>query len=445
MPPADHIKQMSPQESQLTHEPFGHCLNSTQCVSPNGRYIVYDTRNDDSALASNGQIRVLDTETGEDFLIYETENQTEYGPGVGAATWSPDGSKILFLGGIQNADKNNPYSFTRRTGIAIEWTNPLIPIFMDARDMNVPSTPGALRGGTHAHTWSGLDGWISFTYNDHLIAEAAKTDPSLADLRTVGVMFPGEVIVDGADGVENKNGTMYSVIVVPVVKDPTPGTDEVNKAFDECWIGQDGYVKEDGTRQRKAIAYQGNIVDENGNIKTEIFIADLPDDLPGWVKNNPATGSATEMPAAPGVILRRRISFLKDGVSAVPRHWLRTTPDGSLVGFYAKDDNGIIQLWGISPNGGEARQLSHLPLSASGPFNFSFDGKHAALIAGDRVWLVDVVSGNTVSLTGQNPDAPPSGAVVWSSRGELFFNRMVNSPKGVYRQVCRIAFRDRAS
>src|SRR5690606_23517372 len=94
------------------------------------------------------------------------------------------------------------------------------PIWMDARDMNTPSTPGALRGGTHAHTWSGRDNWISFTYNDHLIAEAAKTDNSLADLRTVGVMFPGEVKVPGTDSVENKSGTMYSVLLVPVVKEP---------------------------------------------------------------------------------------------------------------------------------------------------------------------------------------------------------------------------------
>src|SRR5690606_16967824 len=106
---------MKNEERQITKEPFGHCLNSTQCISPDGRYIVYDTRNDDGALAANGEIRVLDIETGEDIIVYKTKNQTEYGPGVGAATWSPDGKMLLFLGGIQNANKENPYSFTRRT------------------------------------------------------------------------------------------------------------------------------------------------------------------------------------------------------------------------------------------------------------------------------------------------------------------------------------------
>ena len=425
------------EEIQLTSELRGHCLNSTQCISPDGRYVVYDTRNDDAALAANGQIRVLDIQTGEDRLVYETKNQTEFGPGVGAATWSPDGKMILFLGGIQNAARHRPYAFTRRTGIAVELCNSGVPLWMDARDMNLPTTPGALRGGTHAHTWSGRDNWISFTYNDHIIAEAAKTDPSLADLRTVGIMMPGAVEVCGADGVENKSGLMYSVLVVPVRKDPTPGSDEVSKAFDECWIGENGYINATGSRQRKAIAFQGNVADDNGSVKTEIFVADLPDDLPDWVKQNAGGGTRTSMPAVPGVIKRRRISFTKCGVSALPRHWLRTVPDGSLIGFYAGDDKGIVQLWGISPNGGVIKQLSRLPASASGPFNFSFDGKYAACIAGDRVWVINLADGSTEALVSK--ESTPGcldGAVVWSPCSyTLFYNCYVGCPPGRYRQI----------
>ncbi|RYF90361.1 MAG: DUF3748 domain-containing protein, partial [Chitinophagaceae bacterium] len=255
-------------EIQLTSDLKGHCLNSTQCFSADGKMIVYDTRNVDSALASNGEIRIFNIETLEDRLVYKTENQTAFGPGVGAVTFSPVANRVLFLAGIRNADESNPYSITRRTGFAVdvsnEATQPVIGdtgqtetvvqpnrvIRMDARDIVEPYTPGALRGGTHAHTWSGDGQWVSFTYNDHVLHKAAintpdsngssttilpQADPAheIIDTRTVGVMFPGSTQVAGADDVENINGTMFSVLVTKVVKRPKPGTDEISRAFDE--------------------------------------------------------------------------------------------------------------------------------------------------------------------------------------------------------------------
>src|SRR5215468_6675911 len=85
------IMSASPIERQLTHDNAGHCINSTQCFSPDGNWIVYDSRNDDSQLAANGEIHMVNTETGKDVFLYKTLNQTQYGPGVGAATFSPEG------------------------------------------------------------------------------------------------------------------------------------------------------------------------------------------------------------------------------------------------------------------------------------------------------------------------------------------------------------------
>lgn len=411
-------------EIQLTFAPFGHCLNSTQCFSPDGKQLVYDTRNDDAALAANGQIRVVNIATGEDLLVYETKNQSFFGPGVGAATWSPDGRYWLFLGGIQNADKTRPYSFTRRTGIAVSCLAPGEAIWMDARHVEPPYTAGALRGGTHAHTWSGQDGWISCTYNDAVMEAAARLDSSVADLRTVAVLLPRTVHVPEADGVENKSGQMYAVIIAPVLNTPTPGSDEISKAFDECWIGENGYIANDGTRIRKAIAYQGHARDGQGQLKTEIFIADLPDQSASLVGD---VGSDRSLPRVPDAIQNRRISFLKDGVSPTPRHWLRSTADGSLIGFYAVDENDMVQLWGISPNGGQARQLSQLPVSADGPFNFSPDGAYAACPAGNRIWLVRLSDGATAAVTSEQYPSPLNGAVIWSPNGnKLAYNRIVN-------------------
>lgn len=421
------FQQLPVPEIQITHDSSGHCINSTQCFSPDGQWIVYDSRNKDAQLAGNAEIRMVNISTQKDVLLYRTSGQTEYGPGVGAATFSPDGKKVLFLGGIQNASEANPYSFTRRTGIAVELAYPLVPVWMDARDITAPFTPGALRGGTHAHTWSGDGQWISFTYNDYILSEQAKTDSSIIDTRTVGVMFAQPVQVKNADGVENKNGEMYSVLITRVVKHPVPGTDDISRAFDECWIGENGYIKPNGRRQQRAIAFQGELVDKEGNKKTEIFVADIPDPL--LPEDGEAqAGTLTTLPAVPAAIQQRRISFTANGVSATPRHWLRSTSDGSLIGFLAADKNGVVQLWGISPNGGESVQLTHLTYSIEGPFNFSPDDRWVAYAAAGEVHITRVSNGETRQLTSaSNTRSGVVGGINWSPQGDLLcYNRYEN-------------------
>lgn len=422
------FQQLPVPEIQITQSHSGHCINSTQCFSSDGQWIVYDARNKDAQLAANGEIRMVNTTTREDVLLYQTSHQTIYGPGVGAATFAPDGKKVLFLGGIQNADETNPYSFTRRTGIAVEVAYPLTPIWMDARDIVAPFTPGALRGGTHAHTWSGDGQWISFTYNDHILSELAKTDSTLIDTRTVAVMFPRPVQVKDADGCENKNGAMYSTLVSRVVRHPVPGSDEISRAFDECWIGERGYIKPDGTRQYRAIAFQGELIDEKGNKKTEIFVTDIPDPIQMDYNDPRYAGTIDLLPEVPASIQQRRISFTEKGVAATPRHWLRSTPDGLLIGFLAADEGGVIQLWGISPNGGPPKQLTWLQQSIEGPFNFSPDGDWVAYVAGGEVQVTRLSDGETRRLTtkGENCSAV-TGAVNWSPRGDMLcYNRYVN-------------------
>src|SRR5690606_964702 len=169
--------------------------------------------------------------------LYRTESQTAYGPGVGAATFSPLDDRVLFIHGIRNADINRPYGVTRRTGVAVDIDRPGHPVFMDARDITPPFTRGALRGGTHAHSWSGDGQWISFTYNDYVMEQLAKTASGVRDLRTVGIMVPGTVKVPFDGSLENNSGICFSVVVTDVTENPEPGSDAIDKAFDECWIG----------------------------------------------------------------------------------------------------------------------------------------------------------------------------------------------------------------
>jgi len=187
---------------QITHNAGGHTINNTQCFSPDDQWIVYDTRNNDSTIGSTGSISMVNTRSAEIKELYHTQNQTSYGPGVGAATFCPVRNRVLFIHGFRNANENKPYGFTRRTGIALDIADPYHPVFMDARNIIPPFTPGALRGGTHAHTWSGDGQWLSFTYNDYIIEQLGKTHPSVKDLRTVGVMVPGHPVNVPMDSAE---------------------------------------------------------------------------------------------------------------------------------------------------------------------------------------------------------------------------------------------------
>jgi len=424
---------------QLTHDNGGHTIHNTQCFSHDDEWIVYDTRNNDTMIAGTGNISMINTQTGEIRELYHTKHQTVYGPGVGAATFSPVANRIIFIHGIRNADKNNPYSFTRRTGVAIDITKPFYPIFMDARDVTPPFTPGALRGGTHAYNWSADGKWISFTYNDHILQQLEKNDSSVKDLRTVGVMIPGHpvaVLHDPSE--ENNSGEMFSVVVAKVTENPQPGSDEIDKAFDEGWIGIKGYKKSNGEWQNRAIAFQGEVTNLDGTKKTEIFVLDLPEDLAIPEPGKPLQGTTTSGPNVPQGVVQRRITHTSDGVQG-PRHWLRCTPDGDLIAFLSKDDKGIIQLFGVSPNGEKITQLSFNSYSIQGPFNFSPDGKHLAYLADNSVFVTEVETHKSKRLTPRaSNEENLTGSVVWSNNGfMLAFNKYVKDKEtdNLYLQI----------
>jgi hypothetical protein len=429
-----------PTETQLTHNAQGHTLNNTQVFSPDDKWIVYDTRNHDTHLGQTCCIRMLNVQTGEDRLQYQTGNQTEHGPGAGAATFSPVELRVLFLHGLRNADARLPYAMTRRTGVAIDIDQPQQPYFLDGRDLTPPFTPGALRGGTHAHQWSGDGQRISFTYNDAVMEQLAATHPEVADLRTVGVLLPGQAVKVASDnGKDEFSGEAFAVVVTRVTETPRPGSDEIDRAFDETWIGRRGYQKPDGSQQRYALAFQGNVRNAANETVTEVFVVDLPDDLTASNPGQPLAGTATTRPNPPAGVVQRRITFSERGIEG-PRHWLRSTPDGTLIGFLAKDAAGRTQLFGVSPNGGATRQLTQQAFSIQTPFNFSPDGHFVAYAADNSVFITDLRTGQPRRLTPRATDEnAPINGVIWSNKGDsLVYNRYVRTAEGRYIQIFRL-------
>ncbi|TDG35420.1 DUF3748 domain-containing protein [Pedobacter changchengzhani] len=425
-------------EVQLTSASYGHLLNSTQCFSPDDEWLVYDTRNDETKIISTLNIEAVNTKTKAVKLVYKTPNGTVYGPGVGAATFAPIGNKVLFIHGIRNADKEHPYDFTRRTGVAIDLSKTDKLVFMDARNISQPFTPGALRGGTHAHTWSGDGKWISFTYNDYILQQLAKVDSNYHDRRVVGVMSSvKKVVVNNPEGsLEDNNGEYFAAVVTQLTDKPKWGSDEIDKAFDECWIGNDGYIKENGLQQKHAIAFQGNVYNEQGKVKTELFVVDLPADITQARTGFPIEGTATSLPNVPAGVSQRRITFTNAGVKG-PRHWLRANPNGSSIAFLAEDVNGLVQIYGISPNGGKITQITFNKFSVSGPFNFSPDGQKIAYIADGSVFVTDLQTHKSIRETVKfNGSKGLIGAPIWSNNGKMLaYNKYVTNNDGQFLQL----------
>jgi hypothetical protein len=431
---------MNLKEYQLTTEAKGHFLNQRQAFSPDDQWLVYDNRKEDSQIGLNTSIELVNLSNGEVKQVYNAPESNEFGPGVGAAAFHPKKDEVIFIHGLSNFDSVKPYGITRRTGLAVSLDKNNQLNWKDARDVVPPLTPGALRGGTHAHSCSGDGRWISFTYNDDVMAELCKTDSTKKDLRNIGVMMDrGPVAVD-SETAESFGGDMFSVIVSETTENPLPGSDEIDKAYEEGWVGINGYVKPDGSRVQKALAFLGDTRDANGQPAAEVFIVDLDVDLTKADPERPLEGTTTSRPFPPAGIRQRRLTYTTDqkypGVQG-PRQWLRSLPDGSLIFFPMKDENGIVQVCAVSPNGGEIRQITHNAFSLDTSFSVSADGLYLAWGYQQDVYLTNSQTGETTKVSPERDyESTDLCNINWSNSGHvLAYNRKVVTPEGAFYQV----------
>lgn len=119
---------------------------------------------------------------------------------------------------------------------------------------------------------------------------------------------------------------------------------------------------------------------------------------------------------------QRRLTYTTErpfpGLATRPRHWLRSSPDGSAIACLMNDDNGVVQLWLISPNGGELRQLTASQWGIQSAFSWSPQGEHLAFICDNSVMLCDSLTGHLRRLTARSVVAPLADAVVFSPNGK---------------------------
>lgn len=408
-------------ETQITDRPVGHILTNINVWSPDGRWIVYDTRSDPAGETFDGcTIEIVNVETLEVREIYRSRN----GAHCGAATFSPRDNRVVFILGPENPTDDWQYGPWHRQGAIVDTENSHVSMPLDARDITPPFTPGALRGGTHVHVFDGNGEWVSFTYEDHVLASLdAQKAPRGYDLnqRNVGVSVPGRRVSVSHDNTRNHDGSTFSVLVTQTTNRPRPGSGDISRACEETWIGTHGYVRPDGALQRYAIAFQGRVVNADGEEIWEVFVADLPEDVTK-AGDSPLEGTATTRPAPPRGARQRRITNTTDrkypGLQG-PRHWLRSSPDGSQIAFLMRDDAGVVQVWTVSPNGGQPEQLTHNPFDVASTFSWSPDGTSISYVADNSVFTADAKSGVSTRHTPRTGDAtaPRTEACVFSPDG----------------------------
>jgi len=413
-------------EKQITFAARQHQLTNINVWTADSQWLAFDVRPSGASFTSQTIERVNVT-TGQVEVLY----RAQHGAHVGVVTVSPDLSpRYVCIHGPEHPDAAWHYDFHHRRGVIIEHgtaTN------LDACDITPPFTPGALRGGSHVHVFSPDGSRLSFTYNDHVM----HARDSRQDLRNVGIAVPLHPVTPVKQHPREYDGSYFCLLVSQTHVQPVPGSDQINRAYEECWVGNHGYQKPDGSWQRWAIAFIGDTLTTQGTKRPEVFIVDLPDALEDYARagDAPLEGSREQLPAPPAGVRQRRLT-VSDGVALQPRHWLRAAPDGSVIAFLMADTAQVIQLWAVSPNGGEPRQITQLNHSIQSAFSWHPDGQSIAFICDNSVMRCDVSSGDCQRLTHRTEAAPSGDAVVWSPDGTLIaFMREVDG----WRQLFTVA------
>lgn len=394
-------------EKQLTFTERHHQLTNINVWTADSQWLAFDVRPSGAAFTGL-TIERVNVKTGALEVLYQARD----GAHVGVVTVSPDlPPRYVCIHGPEHPDASWHYDFHHRRGVIIQDGH---AENLDACDITPPFTPGALRGGSHVHVFSPDGSRLSFTYNDHVMHEK---DPR-EDLRNVGVALPLYAVCPPKQHPREYDGSHFCVLVSETTRDPQPGSDAIDRAYEECWVGDRGYLKANGSRQRWAIAFIGDTRSAQGEKVPEVFIVDLPDTLADYAKagNAPLEGTETRLPAPPAGVKQRRLTRSR-GLALQPRHWLRAAPDGSAIAFLMADDKGIIQLWTVSPNGGAPQQRTRLQSSIQSAFSWHPQGDAIAFICDNSVMAYRLSNNDCERLTRRSAQPPVADAVVWSPDG----------------------------
>jgi hypothetical protein len=418
-------------ERQLTHGPLQKDLDDNINFSPDGRFLVFDCR-DEKGINGNSRLGKVDVRTGETTVFYM---QKPPALGVGAASFLSN-QEVIAIHALTNG---LTYDFTVRGGMIIAADGSGKTRWLDSRDITPPFTPGALRGGTHKHEPDATGEWIGFTYNDHIM----KTERG-SDLRNVGVSRRGRRVPVHADAQgRNFEGESFSVLLTTCVDNPKPGSDEYQRAEGDCWVGSAGYITAEGKRQR-ARAFRGTVAaKENGTTAYygEVFVVDVPADITVPGPLGPLEGTETDYPKPPkGVVIHRLTHTARNTekrLRGVSGH-IRASGDGNWIAFVGKvlKDGGVTQqLFCVSPSSGQIKQLSSITGGVVGDPRFSPDSKYVVISGADgSIHMVSAEAKNWGQATRCAPanKNSPSNLVISPDSRAIAYNRDIDGVKQIF-------------
>lgn len=351
--------------TQWTFSPRGHDLDNNDNFTPDGRYVLFDARETiGPGIEHCSFIGMLDTATREELPLYELNVfrvGAEAAPGVGAASFSPDGGNIIFIHGphLHETAERGPYAKPNRTGALVFRDRPGEAHWLDRRDVATgrDTVPGAHRGGTHRHEYARDGRRIGFTYDDFLMPHYD---------RTVGYMEPHP---NAPEGVSH-----WFAILVPVAPKGKSQPGELERAWGDSWVDAAG------TRR----AFIGQVREADGSYQQSLFVAELPADLDITTAD---AGGPDRFPSPPqGVTIRRLTHGWAEGV-------VRASLDGRRIAYYGKDGEGRQQLFVIDADGGEPRQVTSLPgevVGIDGGLRWHPSGEALVALSGGDMFSVSV-------------------------------------------------------
>lgn len=420
-------------EKQITTAPYGHILTNTGCWSRDGQWLVYDTRSDAAGSQFDGRwIERVHVPTGRVERLFESQN----GAHCGVVTCCPVTERIVFIYGPESPQLDWQYAPYHRRGVILDLADitPRKPIPLDAMCYAPPLVAGALRGGSHVHVWDPLGKRLAYTYEDHLLAniDRMKGDRAESNQRNVGISDPCRSVTVPKSHERNHDGSHFSVLGTQTTDDPEPGSDQIDRAYEDAWLGGDG----------KRLAFLGDVVGKSGARFTELFVLELPDDLSQASDQGPVEGTLTTRPRPPRGCVQRRLTHTADrpqpGIVG-PRHWPRSTPDGSQIFCLMADSGRQPQLFSVSPSDGRTLQLTKVSGGVSSAFSVSHDGQWLAFIAQTCVMLASTDGRQTRRLTEpvESDLAPRPEACVLSPDGSsVAYVRTIGGVNQVF--VCEV-------
>lgn len=429
-------------ERILTCGDYDHQLTCANVFSCDSTEILYDTR-------TRG--RDQDASVIEAVSCADGRVRTVYKNGFGArgavVTCHPTERRACFIKGLDFPEINGRYHLTCRQGGMVDLDDMSDFCNIDARNVHAPYTPGALRGGSHVHVFSPDGSLISDTYDDavcHGLGIEHDGPQGEANLRNVQINVLGSpVCVPKLAG--NHSGTAFSYVAARLHSDPRPGSDEIRTCEEETFVGLNGYVDAMGIRHARALAAIGEVRSAGGEPVQEVFLIHLPE---GELRDGdgPMTGTPTTRPLPPAGCEQLRLTHLSHrrfpGIRG-PRHWLRTTPDGRYVAFFALDDNGILQAFKADTATGREVQLSRHAVSAESQMTLSPDGLFMYYAAGGQLVRTHMEEGYTDILLPRGEHPIHCGPVVVSPDGRrVAYTRDVPGPTLDRQQICLFTLTD---